>query len=328
MPFVYRDRIYPYLVSRMGDPKPDSRPSSESHSLGSRNVLEVGSGAGATFGITIPRESRSLRTGIKRTDDCARRAAAPCEFSRRISGAAGERIPLQDASVDSVASTHLRWHDSRRSFRVRGMRRVLQPEGKLIFLELDWSLEAAVRRWQKRWEPAAHWLFEGKADSALRLWKRCISPHFQNRGHLVAGAPHEFQGTLRPCRLAWRARRGSKVLDGYPIGLFRDSNRLPSDAACTGRTIAASSAVGPNPAIEQAVRRQLDVNQRLNLTIELKVATTLPGTALLKIGTYLLRSWATCSSHSRERWMRLDACASVMVPVFHWSAYSLISVVF
>jgi hypothetical protein len=41
------------------------------------------------------------------------------------------------------------------------MRRVLQPGGKLIFLELGLSPEAAVRRWQKRWEPAAHWLFEG-----------------------------------------------------------------------------------------------------------------------------------------------------------------------
>ena len=41
------------------------------------------------------------------------------------------------------------------------MRRVLRTDGKLIFLELGLSSDPWVRRWQKRWDPVAHWLFEG-----------------------------------------------------------------------------------------------------------------------------------------------------------------------
>jgi ubiquinone/menaquinone biosynthesis C-methylase UbiE len=73
----------------------------------------------------------------------------------------GERIPLQDASVDSVVSTFTLGTIPDVRSALRGMRRVLRPEGKLHFLELGLSPEAAVRRWQKRWDPAAHWVFEG-----------------------------------------------------------------------------------------------------------------------------------------------------------------------
>ena len=56
---LYRDRIYPYLVSRMGDPKPIRGLRQKVIPLASGIVLKVGSGAGANFGTTIPRESRS-----------------------------------------------------------------------------------------------------------------------------------------------------------------------------------------------------------------------------------------------------------------------------
>jgi hypothetical protein len=54
------------------------------------------------------------------------------------------------------------WHDTRRPFRApRDEARRPATGRKLIFLELGLSPEAAVGRWQKRWEPAAYWLFEG-----------------------------------------------------------------------------------------------------------------------------------------------------------------------
>jgi ubiquinone/menaquinone biosynthesis C-methylase UbiE len=73
----------------------------------------------------------------------------------------GERIPLQDASLDCVVSTFTLGTIPYVLSALRGIKRVLRPEGKLIFLELGLAPEEAVRRWQKRWDPTAHWLFEG-----------------------------------------------------------------------------------------------------------------------------------------------------------------------
>jgi len=73
----------------------------------------------------------------------------------------GERIPLEHASVDSVVSTFTLGTIPDVVSALRGIRRVLRPEGKLVFLELALSPEPAVRRWQQRWDPVAHWLFEG-----------------------------------------------------------------------------------------------------------------------------------------------------------------------
>jgi hypothetical protein len=62
----------------------------------------------------------------------------------------------------------------------------------------------------------------------------------------------------------------------------------------------------------------------LNLRSNWKnVATFLPGSTWLKIGTYFDRSCATAESASKERWIKLAACASVTEPQF--VAYSLIS---
>src|SRR5215470_11385607 len=46
---LYRDRIYPYFVSRMGNPKPIRDLRRKVIPLARGTVLEVGSGAGANF---------------------------------------------------------------------------------------------------------------------------------------------------------------------------------------------------------------------------------------------------------------------------------------
>ena len=44
---------------------------------------------------------------------------------------------------------------------IRGIARVLRPNGKLIFFELGLSPDPEVQRWQKQLEPLHHWLFQG-----------------------------------------------------------------------------------------------------------------------------------------------------------------------
>jgi ubiquinone/menaquinone biosynthesis C-methylase UbiE len=159
---VYRDHIYPYLVSRMGDPKPIRDLRQKVIPLASGTVLEVGSGAGANFPYYDPARVTKLYALEPNAQMIAlAEPHRPANLAVEYLELPGERIPLQDASVDSVVSTFTLGTIPDVGSALRGMRRVLRPEGKLTFLELGLAPEAAVRRWQKRWDPAAQWLFEG-----------------------------------------------------------------------------------------------------------------------------------------------------------------------
>src|SRR5215467_13172075 len=146
----------------MGDPKPIRDLRQKVIPLASGTILEVGSGAGANF----PHYDPARVTKIYALEPNAQMIALaepqrPACLVVEYLELPGERIPLQDASVDSVVSTFTLGTIPDVLSALQGMQRVLRPAGKLIFLELGLSPEAAVRRWQKRWDPAAHWLFEG-----------------------------------------------------------------------------------------------------------------------------------------------------------------------
>src|SRR5215471_431889 len=146
----------------MGDPKPICDLRRKIIPLASGAVLEVGSGAGANFPHYDPARVAKLyalepNPGMMALAEPRRPARLAVEYLELP----GERIPLQDESVNSVVSTFTLGTIRDVLSALRGMRRVLRPEGKLIFLEMGLSPEEAVRRWQKRWDPTAHWLFEG-----------------------------------------------------------------------------------------------------------------------------------------------------------------------
>src|SRR5262244_1616935 len=146
----------------MGDPKPIRDLRQKVIPLASGTVLEVGSGAGANF----PHYDGSRVTKLYALEPNPGMMALaeprrPTNLTVEYLELPGERIPLQDASVDSVVSTFTLGTIPDVRSALQGMKRVLKPKGKLIFLELGLSPEAEVRRWQKRWDPAAHWLFEG-----------------------------------------------------------------------------------------------------------------------------------------------------------------------
>ena len=146
----------------MGDPRPIRDLRQKVIPLARGVVLEVGSGAGANF-----RHYDFARiTKLFALEPNARMIALaelqrPTKLAVEYLELPGERIALPDASVDFVVSTFTLGTIPDVDAALRGMRRVLRPEGKLLFLELGLSRDAAVRRWQRRWEPAAKWLFDG-----------------------------------------------------------------------------------------------------------------------------------------------------------------------
>lgn len=162
MPF-YRDHIYPHLVSRLGDPPPIQRVRRRIVPLARGTVLEIGVGSGANFVHYDPAKVSKLyalepNLGMVRlANRQRRRTALEVEFLELP----GERIPLENGAVDTVVSTFTLCTIPGVVEAIRGIARVLKPDGRLIFFELGLAPDPQVRSWQARLEPIYHRLFEG-----------------------------------------------------------------------------------------------------------------------------------------------------------------------
>jgi len=162
MPF-YKDHIYPYLVDILGDPAPILKVRQQIIPLAQGKVLEIGVGSGANF---IHYDSTQVskiyalepNLGMIRL---AERQQYKTKLNIEFFDLPGERIPLEDDSVDTVVSTFTLCTIPGIVDAIQGLARVLKPNGKLIFFELGLSPDPEVQRWQKRLEPLHHWLFQG-----------------------------------------------------------------------------------------------------------------------------------------------------------------------
>src|SRR5262245_16539161 len=162
LPF-YRDHVYPQLVRVLGNPKPfrDVRRRIVPQAHG--NVLEIGVGPGVNFAHYDPaRVTRvyALEPNpgmVRMAEREVRRTALHVDFL----DLPGERIPLEDAAVDTVVSTFTLCTIPGVREALQGIRRVLKPDGRFIFFEHGRSPDPRVRRWQEWSEPITRWLFEG-----------------------------------------------------------------------------------------------------------------------------------------------------------------------
>ena len=162
MPF-YRDTVYPHLVELLGDPPPIENVRRQIIPLAQGTVLEIGAGSGANFAHYDAARVDKLyalepNPGMIRL---AERRQRKTKLTIEFIGLPGERIPLEDGSVDTVVSTFTLCTIPGISEAVRGLARVLKPGGRLIFIELGLSPNREVQRWQKRLEPLLHRLFQG-----------------------------------------------------------------------------------------------------------------------------------------------------------------------
>ena len=155
MPF-YREHIYPHLVSRLGNPKPIEEILQRVIPLAQGNVLEIGVGPGVNFVYYDPARVAKVYA-LEPNPGMLRRA----EEERRKTYLPGERIPLEDASVDTVVSTFTLCTIPGVIEAIQGVERVLKPGGKFIFFEHGLSPDPRVQRWQRRSEPLFQWAFEG-----------------------------------------------------------------------------------------------------------------------------------------------------------------------
>jgi ubiquinone/menaquinone biosynthesis C-methylase UbiE len=162
MPF-YRDTIYPHLVDVLGDPPPIRKIREQIIPLAEGNILEIGVGSGANFihyDATRVSKLYALEPNlgmIRLAQKQQRRTKLNIEYL----DLPGERIPLEDKTVDAVVSTFTFCTIPDIATAIRGIARVLKPDGKLIFFELGLSPDRRVQHRQRQLEPICHWLFQG-----------------------------------------------------------------------------------------------------------------------------------------------------------------------
>lgn len=162
MPF-FRDQIYPRLVNILGDPPPIRQIRQKLIPLAEGKVLEIGAGSGANFvhydAIKVSKlYALEPNPGMIRL---ARKQVHRTHLNIEFLDLPGEHIPLEEDTMDTVVSTFTLCTIPGIAEAIQGLRRVLKPDGKLIFFELGRSPDPAVQRWQKRLEPLHRWLFQG-----------------------------------------------------------------------------------------------------------------------------------------------------------------------
>jgi len=192
----YRTHIYPHIVNMLGDPEPIRRIRRQVVASAQGTVLEIGVGPGPNFAHYDSSKVSKLfalepNPGMIRMAEGQRRQT---QLDVEYLDLPGERIPLSEASVDSVVSTFTLCTIPGVLEALRGVRRVLKPRGKFLFFEHGLAPDPPIVRWQKRSEPITRFLFEGCHVT-------------QNIPSLITQAGFEIQqlstGYLAPFPKAW-----------------------------------------------------------------------------------------------------------------------------
>jgi ubiquinone/menaquinone biosynthesis C-methylase UbiE len=159
----YKENIYPHLVDSLGDPPPIKEIREQIIPLAQGKVLEIGAGSGANFPHYDSKRVNQLYAlepnpgMIKLAERRMYRTKLKIEFI----DLPGERIPLEDETIDTVVSTFTLCTITKIVEAMQGIAHVLRPSGQLIFFELGFAPDRSVQRWQKHLEPICRRLFQG-----------------------------------------------------------------------------------------------------------------------------------------------------------------------
>lgn len=151
---LYEDTVFPWAAEFvMADPRVEAlRRELLVHARG--RVLEIGMGSGLNLACYPPAVERVV--GIDPNPGMNRRASARARhasFPVEVRALAGESLPIDDGSFDTVVCTFVLCTIDDVAAALGEMRRALAPGGRLLVLEHGLHHEPSVQRWQRRLNP-------------------------------------------------------------------------------------------------------------------------------------------------------------------------------
>jgi len=151
----YDRHVLPYLIDMACGIQPVARQREKVVPLAQGQVLEVGIGTG--LNIPFYDKTRVTRvTGVDpalRMHSLAQKRIAQAGLDVDLIGLSAERLPVDDASFDTVVCTYTLCTIPDPAVALAEMRRVLKPGGKLLFSEHGRAPDANVSKWQTRLQP-------------------------------------------------------------------------------------------------------------------------------------------------------------------------------
>jgi ubiquinone/menaquinone biosynthesis C-methylase UbiE len=151
----YERHVLPYLLEVSCSLKPIRKQREKVIPLAHGRVLEVGIGTG----LNLPFYDRARIRCIVGVDPALQLHRLALKRSRdsgievRLIGLSAERLPIEDASFDTVVSTYTLCTIPDPVAALKEMRRALVPGGKLLFSEHGRAPDPNVARWQTRVQP-------------------------------------------------------------------------------------------------------------------------------------------------------------------------------
>lgn len=151
---LYSTYIFPRLMDRIMSGAGFQRLRRETLQAAQGEVLEIGLGTGLNLshypdGVSRLRAVDPAPLLPDRVTERATTVSFPVELSRT----SAERLPYEDRSFDCVVSTWTLCTILDAGQALREVRRVLKPNGQLLFLEHGRSDDARIAAWQDRLNP-------------------------------------------------------------------------------------------------------------------------------------------------------------------------------
>ena len=201
----YDDRILPKLVDLSCGTNSIHKQREKVVPLAAGDVLEIGFGGGLNLPYYDRDHVRKVwglepSAGMRKR---ARKLIATTDIDVELIDLPGEEIPLLDNSVDTVLVTYTLCTIADVSAALAGMRRVLKPDGRLLFTEHGRAPDIGVRRWQDRLNPGWKKLAGGcnmNRDIAGTIEDAGFSLAEDNRMYIpgIRILNYHYWGTARP----------------------------------------------------------------------------------------------------------------------------------
>ncbi len=155
MASFYDRHILPHVIGCACSAKPVMKQRAKVVPLACGKVLELGIGGGLNLGFYNPAAVEGV-FGVDPSAELrerAKRAPRPDGLAVEVRDGTAEDLPFEAASFDSVVCTFTLCSVQNPARALAEAKRVLKPDGRLLFCEHGAAPDPDVAKWQRRIEP-------------------------------------------------------------------------------------------------------------------------------------------------------------------------------